>query len=226
MFQTKILARILVAGCVGTALLLSGCNVGPTYGTGKTSGQQLVDDIASLASLRTKTTHVETRPRPDLVLLSNQTGGRTLPEPQENVAQTGGADWPESPEERRQRLRDEATANQDNPRYVSPIVNDTAAEAPQPSRRGGILQGREENAMPVLTRSQMRAQKAEYQHRQQQNQGGSANQRKYLSEPPVAYRLPAASAPVDDPGPDEVQKERKRKAATKGKEGKSKWWPF
>jgi len=215
-------AIISGAGFVAISLAISGCNVGPTYGTGKSSGQQLVDDITSLVSLRTQRTVVETRPRPDLVPPSKE--ARTqLPPPQEHVVEMRAQDWPESPEERRKRLRDEATANQDNPRYQSPIESDVTVERPQ-RKRGKIPV--EEEAMPVMTRGQMRAQGAAYQRKQKENKGGSATERRYLSEPPVAYRQPAASAPVDDMGDDEAQKERKRNAASKGKSGKSKWWPF
>jgi len=210
------------AGFVAVSLMVSGCHVGPTYGTGKSAGQQLVDDITSLASLRTQRTVVETRPRPDLVPPSEEVRGQLLP-PQEHVVEMRSQDWPESPEERRKRLRDEATANQDNPRYQSPIESDMAIEKPQ-RKRGKIPV--EEEAMPVMTRGQMRAQAAEYQRKQKENKGGSATARRYLSEPPIAYRQPASSAPVDEMGDDEAHKERKRNAASKSKSGKSKWWPF
>ncbi|MDR0252734.1 MAG: hypothetical protein LBI75_06070, partial [Brucellaceae bacterium] len=46
--------------------------------------------------------------------------------------------------------------------------------------------------------------------------GGSATQRKYLSEPPVSYRQPANTATVGDLGEDEAKKERRRKAEATG----------
>ena len=46
---------------------------------------------------------------------------------------------------------------------------------------------------------------------------GSATSRKYLSEPPLAYRQPAATAPTDDIGEDEFKTERRAKSAARKK---------
>jgi len=217
---------IMMTGLGLASIILSGCNMGPTYGTGKTAGQQLMDDVSSLASLRpanrSTTGNVETRPRPDLVPPSPDRRDH-LPMPQETVARTGQADWPESPEERRQRLRDEATANQDNPNYVSPIKPEKSryrSARPTDMTRSG------NERIPVVSRAESKKQREAYQKSRQENSGGTATSRKYLSEPPLTYRQAADTAPVDEVGADEAEKERKRKAALDNKQGKKRWWPF
>jgi len=218
----KIQLVILMMGLGSASIMLSGCNVGPTYGTGKSAGQQLMDDVSSIASLRPKNTagQVETRPRPDLVPPAPEQRA-VLPPPQESVARVDGGQWPESPEERRQRLRDEATANQDNPDYVSPI-EPPKARYRRERRTDGNRAGDER--IPVLSRNEARKQRDAYQKVRQENSGGTATQRKYLSEPPLVYRQPSDTAPIDETGDDEAKKERKRKAANPGT--KKRWWPF
>jgi len=222
----KIQLAITMMGLGLASIVVSGCNVGPTYGTGKSSGQQLMDDVSSLASLRptnkSMTGNVDTRPRPELVPPAPDMRDK-LPPPQEVLARSDAAQWPESPEERRQRLRDEATANQDNPNYVSPIepekISRSRTRPTDMTRRGN-------ERIAVVSRAQERKQREAYQKQRQENSGGSATNRKYLSEPPLVYRQPADTAPIDEAGIDEAEKERKRKAALASKEGKKRWWPF
>jgi len=216
---------ILMIGLGSVSSVLSGCNLGPTYGTGKTAGQQLMDDVSSVASLRPakSSTQVETRPRPELVPPAADM--RTaLPPPQTSVASSGTSAWPESPEERRQRLRDEATANQDNPNYVSPIKPEVAGYSRERNRTDLTRSGNER--VPVVTRLEGKKQRAAYKKQRQEIGGGNATQRKYLSEPPLVYRQPAETAPVNDTGISEAEKERKRKAALANKGEKKSWWPF
>jgi len=221
----KIQLTILMLGLGTSSIVLSGCNVGPTYGTGKSAGQQLMDDVSSIASLRPMNTaaQVETRPRPELVPPAADMRA-TLPPPQESITQSAQTEWPESPEERRQRLRDEATANRDNPNYVSPI--EPGRDGYNRRQRPTDLNRAGEERIPVVSRAEARQQRAAYQKVRQENSGGTATQRKYLSEPPLAYRQPADTAPIDETGVDEAQKERHRKAALASKEGKKRWWPF
>lgn len=202
---------------------MAGCAAGPTYGTARTSGQQLIDDFSNLATLKSLNSdvQVDTKPRP--VLVRPKHGANlVLPPPQENVARPGNPDWPESPEARRKRLRDEATANRDNPGYVSPIAGGSGKSARRylPS---GIDRARErEDNMPDTNRA--KAEREQYKRLKQESESGSATQRKYLSEPPLSYRQPAKTAPIGEQGEDEAKKERERKAKAKGKSGKL--WPF
>ena len=170
---------------VALAGALAGCSVaGPTYGTDKRVGEQLVEDLASITTLRKDTATIEYRPRPGLVPAPD---GAALPVPQESVTESAAA-FGRSPEQ----LRADLAASGDL-RDV-----DTRSVAAQ-SKRIDPATGK---------RVDMRARAAAI------TQDGS---RAKLSDPPVAYREAAATAPTGDLGVPEYKKERARKAAL-GKE--------
>ena len=117
-------ARVaLLAPLVVSGLALSGCMGSPTYVTDKTAGEQLAGDLSSAFSFAPKRGEkIDYKPRPELV--KPAPGQKeNLPPPQESI-ETASADWPESPEARRARLRADATAHQDDPAYQSQIVDD------------------------------------------------------------------------------------------------------
>lgn len=189
---------------VCAAALLSGCVSSPTYGTDKTASQQLFEDITGVVSTeglagRSGEAEIAYKPRPELVRPASL---EVLPEPQREIAAADNTAWPESPEQRRARLRAEATENQENPTYRSPIVMGGSFRAP-----GSDVS----DATPE--------QRAEILRRKREANQGNANSRKYLSEPPVEYRVPNETAAADDFGEDEWKKERRGKAAS----GKSSW---
>lgn len=141
-----------------------------------------------------------------------------LPAPQQSVVSANDPNWPESPEQRRKRLRDEITANRDDPNFVSPVVQDgpVASNIQAALPRGNSRREDYESRTPTFDPAKVAAYKAA---RQQQVQGSSTT-RRYLSEPPLTYREPASTAAVGELGTDEAQKERERKKAS----GKSKGW--
>jgi type IV secretory pathway VirB10-like protein len=94
----------LSASCA--AVLLAGCMSSPTYGTGKTANQQLVDDVTGILALGPQDKpQINYTPRGQLVRPSTTT---VLPEPQQELASAENPAWPESPEQRRRRIREEA----------------------------------------------------------------------------------------------------------------------
>src|SRR5690606_2655054 len=100
---------------LASAVALSGCMSSPTYGTGKTAGRQLAEDVTGMLSLGPRDhERIEYKPRPKLVTPANRS---ELPPPQENVVVAGNGAWPESPEERRPRIRAEETENRDEPGF-------------------------------------------------------------------------------------------------------------
>lgn len=211
----KIEGRIFAFATVLASLGLAGCVSDPTYGTGKSASTQLLDDMSSIATIGPKKrTGIEYKPRPELV---KPVAGQkeSLPQPQESVARAGDPSWPESPEERRKRLRAEIEANRDNPNFVSPIAPDSPSDftprrqiLPSGASRREDYASRDSVADPAVAAAAKQA--------QLDRAGGSATQRKYLSEPPVSYRQPAATAAVGDLGEDEAKKERRRKAEATG----------
>ena len=139
-------------------------------------------------------------PRPELVKPASL---EVLPTPQESVASASNPAWPESPEERRARIRAEATENPENPFY-------------RPAVRGPQQQQQALSAAPPPSpydTMNVRDTRAELNRRIRENYQGSPTSRKNLSEPPVEYRVPAATAPVGDTGEDEWRKERRAKKA-------------
>ena len=185
-------------------LAVSGCMSSPTYGTGTSANAQLMEDIGSSIQLTPKKgKSIDYEPRPELLATAKAEG---LPAPQQNVTKQAGV-WPESPEEKRARLRQEATDAQGDPLFVPTIKNDIAtgnelANQMAAMNRGGDL-GKEFKAKKAIAAA------------------GSPTKRKFLSEPPLDYRQPAETAGYGDFGEDEAKKERRARAAAK--KGKFRW---
>ena len=191
---------VLAAG----GLALAGCVSSPTYGTGKTANSQLLEDVGNMATLKSKPKEkIDYAPRPELV---RPAAGAPLPAPQQGAKAAAAANWPESPEQRRARLRADATAAQDDPLFVPTIKND-----------GYGVQA------ATLTPEE---QQARFRAARQANTAGSPNTRAFLSEPPLEYRQPADSAAVGDLGEDEKKKERRLKREALKKGGGKTWRDF
>ncbi|OLP54545.1 hypothetical protein BJF92_03870 [Rhizobium rhizosphaerae] len=191
----------LMLAVVGFGPLLSGCVGGPTYGTDKTAGEHLMDDLGNVVSLEgEKPKNLKYQPRPNLVMppSSQRTA---LVQPQTSVASKDNPQWLESPEETRQRLRDEATENANSSTYVSPLAK-------------GPANGR------ALTADE---QQAAYRAARREQMGAYSDKRRFLSDPPLAYRaLPEDQ--INDLGEPEQDKERRRKKEAEVDGTGRKWW--
>jgi len=220
---------VAIAGpLVVSSLALSGCMSSPTYGTDKTANEQLLTDVTSMVSLAPKRkAAIDYKPRPDLV---RPAAGEqlALPAPQESAANSEtNADWPESPEQRRARLRKEITENRDKPGFDSPVVADEMLDDSQAYGKGLGMRNSAYDGGHVAA-GEAKRQREEVQRKLKETRQGSETTRKYLSEPPLEYRQAAASAPQDELGEDESVKERAaKKAARKGGARKwADWLPF
>ncbi len=210
---------VLLAPFAVSALALSGCMGSPTYGTDKTASEQLVGDVTGILSLGPKERQrIEYRPRPELVKPSADAVAN-LPAPQESVTNSENPNWPESPEQKRRRLVAKATENRDKPGFRPEIVNDIS-DGPASSTPTARSAKADDSGIisPVEAEREAEAFKAKLVETRQ----GSATSRKYLSEPPLVYREPSPTAPVDEIGEDEVKKERRLKAAA----GKGSDWSW
>lgn len=187
-----------IAGAVAASVLLSGCMSSPTYGTGKTANAQLIDDLANIASIGTpnKAKEQAYAPRPAIV---EPPEGSSLPQPQASVSSDENPQWLESPEETRERLRQEATDQETG--YRSPLANSGDNVTPE--------------------------QWEKFREAKAQARSLSAS-RNNLSDPPMVYREPAETAPADELGEPEYVKERRRKKAAKKDKGFKigNLWPF
>lgn len=204
--------------------LLAGCQGAPTYGTGVRADKQLMEDLTGIVSLAPKRgPKIDYEPRPELVKPAD---ANQLPAPQETITATASdtGQWPESPEQRRQRIRNYATENRDNPDF-KPIVRsgrEADPNAPMVTSHAAADRGVHQHAAPRYV-ANSREQQADFRARKQLNEQGYADRRTYLSEPPLEYRQPSAAAPVDELGEDEEKKERRLKSESRKKAGKKSW---
>lgn len=216
--KTEYRTSMTIGALMTASLVLSGC-MGPTYGTDKTATAQLIDDLGNIASIGSvnKSAEIAYKPRPAIV---TPTDTASLPAPQQNVAENNPA-WVESPEQTRQRLREEADANSGNSAYTSPLAR---PEITKPGRSGPKLVGRAADAPPPMNAV---AQRQAYLDAQKIQKGAYSDRRRFLSDPPLTYRQPAETAAVGDLGEPELQKERRMKSeAAKAGTGKRRWWPW
>lgn len=207
--------RITVLGALVASLALGGCVSSPTYGTDKTAGSQLLDDVSNMAALGPKKRNqIAYNPRPELVRPAE---GKPLqlPAPQTAAETANNANWPESPEARRKRIRDTATANQNNPNFVPEVAGDMPL-AKQDT--GKPAYGFFNDKVPANDGNKSDA-GADFRARKLASTAGSPTTRRYLSEPPLEYRQPAATASANELGEDEAKKERERKAAARKDKG-------
>ncbi|MFD1327345.1 hypothetical protein [Mycoplana ramosa] len=190
---------------LGACAVLSGCIGGPTYGTDKTSGEQLMDDIGNSVMLRPPSgsdKKIAYQPRGALVVPKDQ---GQLVQPQKSLASTAdNPQWVENPEDMRERLKAEATENERKIGYNSPLQT-------------------QHNTMRQLSTKE---QTEQYREARRVQQGLYSDKRRYLSDPPLDYRkLPEEAAA--DLGEPEMKKERRRlKEAKMANSGTKTWWPF
>jgi hypothetical protein len=194
--DVKVRKVAVIVGVATISMAVSGCISSPRYGTEKTANAHLVDGLSSLVALGGRNKNAQVAYTPRPALVDPPKDA-ALPVPQQSVASKENPQWLESPEETRQRLVDEAS-NDTNPGINSSPLASKATSAEQ------LEKFREARAI----------------------QKGAYSGRRYLSDPPVAYKQPADTAPVDDLGESEFKKEQRRKeAARKSKRG-FKIWPF
>lgn len=209
---------------VASTVMMAGCVSSPTYGTGKSSSVQLAEDLTGMLALAPKKREaIEYQPRAELVRPA--TGqDKTLPAPQEKLADNNtNPEWPESPEQKRARLKAEITANRDDPNFDSPIEGAYATAATGRAQGSGdIGSPRAHDAgRRYGDQSNNAATREAFKKKLAEQRQGSPTKRKYLSEPPLVYRDPAATAATDDIGEDELKKERRRKREARQENGRS-----
>ncbi len=201
--------KVLMRTCaISTLILVTGCVSSPTYGTSKTANAQLMQDVTEAFSLKPKNGgKIAYQPRPELV----KTGATELPVPQETAAKQAGV-WPESPEQKRARLRAEATKGQGDPNFEPTIVDDLGGTRAVVASNPNPNDDRDLRKRVVVDSAAIKKSRV-------LNSVGSPTKRNQLSEPPIEYRAPVASAAYGDLGEDEAKKERRLRAEAKKKNG-------
>ena len=213
---------ILVAPLVVSGLLVSGCMSSPTYGTGTTQTKQLTTDVTSMFSLKPKAQNREYAPRPELVKPATPT--TELPPPQENIVASAGDQWPESPEQRRARIRADATENRDKQGWEPEVVNDLSPDtSSSKAKLGSSARGRDSGVAPAGGGGDLSKKGAEFRQKLAASKQGSPTVRRTLTEPPIEYRQPAPTAAADELGEDEYKKQRRLKAEARRAAGDTSW---
>jgi hypothetical protein len=211
-----------VAPLIVSGLLASGCMSSPTYGTGTTQTKQLTTDVSSMFSLKPKAQTREYAPRPELVKPTTPT--TELPPPQENIVASAGDQWPESPEQRRARIRADATENSDKLGWEPEVVNDLSMDkSSSQSKLGSSARGRDSGVAAAGQAEDLKKQGAAFQQKLAATKQGSPTVRRTLTEPPLEYRQPAPTAATDELGEDEYKKQRRLKAEAKKAAGNTSW---
>ncbi len=219
---TRVLALTALAG---GSLAMAGCMSAPTYGTGKRSDVQLLEDVSNIVSLTPgKREKVAYNPRPTLVKPANPD---VLPPPQADVV-AGNPQWPESPEQRRARIRAEADANAGNPNFRPEVVstgtgaksNRFSADRKGDRERYEMREGITQLGNPLKVTASKKKKRESINERIADKP--DIQTRRYLSDPPVEYQQSAATAPVNDIGENEYDKEKRRERLIK-KGDKKKW---
>jgi hypothetical protein len=197
----RLFAVTAVAALAGT---LAGCG-GTTYGTGVTAEQQTLEGVMSIASLGSKDgPSIDYRPRGGIVVPPSD----NLPTPgTTGSVATNDPNWPKDPDEARRKAKAaEAAApiGQSSPNFVLPKGQTTFSVA---------------NAQQPTDEAAKKAAGTKAWKEKRQARAGSVDAngnptRKYLTEPPVAYREADPNAPVAEP------------PKTKKKFDISKLWPF
>lgn len=195
--STMVLAGVLLASAT-----LSGCVGGTTYGTGVAQEKATVSDLANILSFRKKRPQkIDYDPRPDLVVPEE----KQLIEPTQN-AEVDDQAWPETPEQRIARVREEAESVRgdivEEMRFARSTKNFRSAGPGDAPKGEGIpnvncdpsgISAR--RCTPSEISKAVRAERKEIA-----SVGKTGHQRRYLTEPPIEYRTYSENAPVGDQG--------------------------
>lgn len=180
---SRLPAGALLAGLV---LALASCQSGMTYGTGKSPGMQTLEDVVGLASISNERKEpISYQPRPGIV---PPPSAADLPPPSGANATVVAANWPVDPDEQTEKLRAE-------------IARREAAGEPLPTFK--LPQTQQAAVEPVGDKPMTPEQIAEIRKRFAEARGvvsvdeNGNPVRRYLTDPPVDYRIPDAEAGVD-----------------------------
>jgi hypothetical protein len=185
---------------LGAALVLSaglaGCVQTSTYGTGEMPEMAIFREITGGFGAKKKQP-IQYQPRAPLVLPPSTDGAAVaeLPPPAE-AAETADAAWPIDPDQtppgdKFGDPRDENAADDISPEEARRLAPLAALNQGRSTRFVDTWKGNQ--AMDVVNREQRETFKAALD----EAEGVGRTERRYLTEPPDAYRQPAASAPTE-----------------------------
>ncbi|MBN9435054.1 MAG: hypothetical protein J0I45_21690 [Bosea sp.] len=173
--------------------LLAACS-GTTYGTGVSPEEQTITDLVGIASLgSSKQTPIDYRPRGNIAVPPNP---NVLPTPGSGptlASAEADPNWPKDPDQeaRARKAAKDASFGKPSPNFVLPAGQTSIGNA----QAMAAAQGND---------AQRRAEGKQAWDELHKAKTGSVDAngnpvRKYLTEPPVAYREPDPNAPMSDP---------------------------
>ena len=213
--------KALTLSAIVMSFALAGCNGGgTTYGTGVSHEEQTVKALSNVFAFKNdEQPNIDYSARPDLVMPPDN---GQLPQPLDVEQSTSNADWPETPEQRIARVRGEAVEadkrsgelpleEMRREKYGIGVAGPVERARSARADRGG------NDFIDMLRDGEGKSESEELKRRRAELAYSTGPQRKYLTEPPVEYRTPAATAVAGDLGydPEEVKKleeEEARKA--------------
>lgn len=192
--------RAGITGVVGLAcaLTLSACVKGTTYGTGVSQEQQTINDLYNMFTLKSDKNNIDYSARPDLIVPQNTAA---LPEPVDSEVTTSNPDWPETPEQRIARIRSEAGEidARSGDYSIEELQRRKEGIGVSQERRGKYVAGKtDRDGNPLLNIGETEEKRKAMLKAKAQLDYSRGVKRKYLSEPPIDYRLPTDSAPSGD----------------------------
>jgi hypothetical protein len=191
-----------VAALAVSAASLGGCMSTSTYGTGSSPEMAILDEISGGLTAKKKAS-IDYQPRAPLVLPPST----QLREPAQSAAASNAA-WPSDPDQR------VAGSSNFDPE-TNPEGRFTQADSARVAPLAGVMTGRG-NAQERRLRDPERDKAMDVVHRQNMNKefkaaldeknGVGVTERRYLTDPPEAYREPAGTAPTEFA---EIEKKKK-----------------
>ena len=211
-------------GLVATALVLGGCTGGTTYGTGSSHEGATMKGLGNIFSLKNEKQAIEYRSRPELVLPANK---NILPAPVQTRELETDQDWPETPEQRIAKVRADAPTpnwkgSEDLPVEYLGDTNKAGignSSRVQRTSRKNTRSGSDEIIKAFRNDANGVGEGKLAKERREQLAYSTGVKRKFLTEPPVEYRVPSANAEAGDLGIDkEVLTARQKQAAKEARE--------
>jgi hypothetical protein len=203
---------VLTGAVLAASLALSGCIGGTTYGTGVSQGKQTVEDVYNMFTLKRNQQNIDYTPRADLIVPENSDD---LPEPLDSAAATSNPAWPESPEHRIARIRSQAgEIDERSGEYsIEEQLRPKEGIAIEQRTKKFVVGQTDRDGNPLMFNGEESKQnRREVLERKAELAPTTGVERRFLTDPPVAYRVPAESAPS---GPeaysDEEIADRKKK---------------
>ncbi len=187
------LSRSLFVVVLAAPVTLGGCATS-TYGTGEAPEMALFREMTGGLLSRDKKDPIDYEPRAPLVMPADT---KDLPQPIE-TASAADPNWPIDPSERAVVSADELDARNGQDQYrrlrplsgVLPATEEPAATAAQDDRSL-------ERAEYYRLVNRNTRQRQDFAKALADSKGYTRRERRYLTDPPLAYREPADSVPTD-----------------------------